>query len=675
MIVSIESKEDLIFPDSCIVWITKINDKLLVNSDAILSPQIEIYPDIRLNGKWVVYDGYKVTEIDENGNKKILKNSIEDKVVRYVYAEDGLIPIYKSFLGFTFGNEKFDEYKSKYGFIMLLNGKRARVILPYGQFVDVEHPKFYKIFRDHVDLIYDNETLIIYRDGRRERYKGEKYLIALTSVGRVFLSPNGRILLDSSAYDLMGICTEDMEFIGETRNGIIISCGNKLKSFYRGGWSYIGSFSYLPVIDADYNHISINDGNVVNVYELDSDKSSKLFNVRALKFKDGKIILISKSGTVFKLSFSKDTDFLKIINDKNSVELPYIIRIDKKIASDFSLSKNLIDVEKVADGDGFVLKLEPFKLSNETEGSITFKEEIFEYQFPLKVFSDLPDIEVESGHIIMAKNGHLKTDPSSNAILKLKMRFKIPSLLRKSILIDVGNKKTKVDLDRSVGELDLSIPFFKLSLDEEVVKISVLRDNRVELKKEFIVKTNLKMMSKNSKKTSYAVIQDMSKRTYKVYNDDLFSWEEFSEEPNIYENIYYAKVGDKLQIEDKIIEVKDGLNQVKVERPNYSRTYFIYGVSNPLRDLKVTLKESDVIFDLVKDEDSVVTVIYGTNYVTTKNNKIKFSIDPAYNTIIIRSYKEGIRFETSYMLVDFFRNCMLKAVVNAKYLAQQLFLE
>ncbi|PVU67994.1 hypothetical protein DDW01_01535, partial [Sulfolobus sp. SCGC AB-777_G05] len=153
-----------------------------------------------------------------------------------------------------------------------------------------------------------------------------------------------------------------------------------------------------------------------------------------------------------------------------------------------------------------------------------------------------------------------------------------------------------------------------------------------------------------------------------VYSNGEFESYELFEKPSFYDNLIMSKVGETVNVDGIKINVKEGLNSVIVKKENEKRTYYIYGVSEPLRGVKVYLKGDELVIHLDKAYPQFpLTIVYGTNYITTLSDTVIFKVDPAYSFIHVLAKIGELRWEYNYKI-----DLLLPVIRNASMIGSKV---
>ncbi|MFP3225674.1 MAG: hypothetical protein RXQ80_01945, partial [Sulfolobaceae archaeon] len=113
MIPIVEQSISLTLPSDTNVWMSRHEGKIVLHSDAVKSPYIEIYPTFIEKGDWILWKDNKVIKLDGNRGE-IIKEYDSKLPLDVVYMNEEILPVYKGLRGIVFNGEKYTSYFSKY---------------------------------------------------------------------------------------------------------------------------------------------------------------------------------------------------------------------------------------------------------------------------------------------------------------------------------------------------------------------------------------------------------------------------------------------------------------------------------------------------------------------------------------------------------------------------------
>ena len=667
MIPIVEQSISLTLPSDTNVWMSRHEGKIVLHSDAVKSPYIEIYPTFIEKGDWILWKDNKVIKLDGN-RREIIKEYDSKLPLDVVYMNEEIMPVYKGLRGIVFNGEKYTSYFSKYGFKVFTNGI-IKIITPEGKEVELDKPIYYRIFNDYVSVVYSDFSLTIGRDGSIKKYKKPAVFLASTSIGDIYQTLNGRIISDSLDYDLLGVCSSDVHFLGESYSGIFISCEGKVKYFYKGGWSYLGQI-YNNLQSSDVNkYLVVLTNDITNVYSYDLKKIYSLKNIRALKLIDYKIVALSRTNRIYIVSPNEDEDLITVQRDT----IGYKIEIRDVIKGEVILGQKVVETRRNYENNKLVIHVEPYLMDgSQVEEIIKVVNEIYEYEYPIKLRSEKLKLSIKDLKLNVAlHNGKYVKDESSNAVLKGTLVFDIPTNLRKMVSIKVRNKEISYELTELTGEINFELPFYKIGDSEEVVQVRIHRGSKVEEVYEFTVKP--KFVEKKGIRTVSTYIEDSKKiRVEKIVNGD-FIWEKREEHPDFYNVLVIGKAGEFVNIEGNNVQVTKGRKEIEIKKSNIKRKYIIYGFENPVKVESAEIVGENLCIYLRKNLNNVVVVgRYGTQITVTDSEKLTFKLEPTYDTVSLLVNLGGIQWNEEYKLLDLFKKVLFKAVKESLMLKEEI---
>ena len=667
MIPIVEQAISLTLPSDINVWMSRHEDKIVLHSDAVKSPYIEIYPNFIEKGDWILWKDNKVIKLDGN-RREIIKEYDSKLPLDVVYMNEEILPVYKGLRGIVFNGEKYTSYFSKYGFKVFTNDI-IKIITPEGKEVELDKPIHYRIFNDYVSVVYSDFSLTIGGDGSIKKYKKPAVFLASTSIGDIYQTLNGRIISDSLDYDLLGVCSSDVHFLGESYSGIFISCEGKVKYFYKGGWSYLGQI-YNNLQSSDVNrYLVVLTNGITNVYSYDLKKIYSLKNIRALKLIEYKIVALSRTNRIYIVSPNEDEGLITVQRDT----VGYKIEIRDMIKGEVILGQKVVEIRRNYENNKLVIYVEPYLMDgSQVEEIIKVVNEIYEYEYPIKLRSEKPKLSIKDLKLNVAlHNGTYVKDKSSNAVLKGTLVFDIPTNLRKMVSIKVRNKEISYELTELTGEINFELPFYKIDDSEEVVQVRIHRGSKAEEVYEFTVKP--KFVEKKGIRTVSIYIEDSKKiRVEKIVNGD-FIWEKREEYPDFYNVLVIGKAGEFVNIEGNNVQVTKGRKEIEIKKSHMKRKYIIYGFENPVKVESAEIVGENLCIYLRKNWNNVVVVgMYGTQITVTDSEKLTFKLEPTYDTVSLLVNLGGIQWNEEYKLLDLFKKVLFKAVKESLMLKEEI---
>lgn len=664
MIPQIVSQFSINLPNDLNYWFYTNGETIRLSSNAIVTPEISLSENgINIKGYWVIKRNFSVIHIDEDNNEKIVYS--DPQALDFVLLGEEVYPILRKNKYIIFNNEKYIDYKHKYSFYVLENKNKIEVIVN-GKLIDLEKPIKYRIYPSFISIVYEDHSVLIDNSGKKERMNKPAFYLGKTSLGDIYQSVAGKIISEQE-YDLLGICTSEAYLIGESSSGIIIACGEKVKNYYKGGWSYISNISNITASFVNYNFVIITDLQT-SVYTGELKKLFDLQNVKSIIANRKYLFVLSNSHKLYLIE-PIEKDLIEVINSNNTLSSPAIIKVSDMW--DIKLGKELIEIEKKSESNYRLLYVEPYRLTQVTS-TITLENELFKYSKNLEVISENLDISLVNAELIKAVNGRIKGSPEFyNSILRLNIKYKIPSRTEKYIKIKVHEKEYKFNIKDTQGEMFISIPLVKFDNNEELVVLQVERKGYIETTKEFLIP--IKIVKENKNYHREEIIENTVRKVIEKSSDSLFEWIKIFEFPLDYENVIIAKARDKVIIEGKEIEVREGKQIIEISKTGYKRIYIVYGIPNPIRNISAKILNNKLYINVDTALRIPITVIYGTQIQTSNGGEYIFELDPAYSSLNIKIYySNDIKWETKYELQDLFRKSIIYSLVSAVKLKEEL---
>ncbi|WP_221288010.1 protein UpsX [Stygiolobus caldivivus] len=647
---------------------SKDQDRVLLYSDTVISPYYQLYPDVTVDGEWVVFEGGKLIRVDNQQRREIIQDYGSKIPIDVIYEDGKFLPVYKGLRGILVNGKKYSDYSTKYGFKVLVNSG-ITLITPEGKVIEKDKPNYYRIFSDYISLVYDNYSLVVDRRGNVKKYNKPAIYLATTSLGDLYQTINGRIIVDSLDYDLLGVCSSDVYYLGESYNGIFISCEGKVKYFYKGGWSYLGQIELNPhSSDVGQNIIALTNS-YTQVYSYNLKKIFSLKNIQLLKIIGNKIVALSRGNKIFIISPHEEEGLISV----SRAEIGYKLFISGYLKGEVHIGSRLVETGRKVENDNLIISIEPSKLDgNYVEDIIKIINEVYEYVYPVRVESEKASIDVKNIRLKMAEgNGRYVYDKESNAVLEGYLNYRIKSNLYKAIVLKARNKEVKYEIAGTDGELRFTLPFYKPDILEETIQIYVQRGSRTEDTYELTVKPDI--LNKKGIMSSSTIIEDSKRiKVRKIINKE-FVWEEREEYPEVYDNLVVGKVGDYVNVEGNTIQVVKGAREVEIKRDNIRRKYVVYGIDNPVNIESIKIVGEDLYVLLRKDFENIpVSGIYGTQMDTTTGNELRFKLDPVYDEVIVITTLGGLKWKNTYKLENVLNNAIKIASCAATKLKEEL---
>jgi len=643
-------------------WFLKENDQIRLLSDAIKNPEIRIDKELKIKGEWIYSKDHHIVRRSEDKEEIIYSNN---NAISFIYLDDHLYPIERRGKNIFFNGEKYTSFQHKFSFSLLENKNRI-LVFTNNKVIELEKPVRYRINPSYVNLVYDNYSIIIDLDGNKSSYKRPDFYLGTSSKGKIFQTLSGKIVTEGE-YELLGVCTSDAYYLGEASIGLVIICNNKLKYYYKGGWAYLSNVSTLTANYVNYNYIITTDV-LTSVYDGNLKKLFDLNNILTVIADRKYIYIVSNSRKIYIIEPSDDYFPIDVIQDSQGI----IIAVDKRAQGVIKLGKGLIKVDETNNEEKDIIRVEPSRLLVSTQSKIEVSNELFTYYKDISIPPLNSELNLIEGYILVTKGGRVKNiNDYYNAILKARIKYSIPTRLASVIKLKILGKEYSLTLNNSKGEISIAIPIVKFNSNEELVLLSLERNGSIEASKEYVIK--VKEIKENKDYKRIERIENVSKKIISRTEDEYFEWVKLEEYQSVYDNVIIAKEGDIVNIEGEKFEVKAGVQKVTIQKDNFSREYFIYGISSPIKGIKALIQADKLILKVDLKYALPITVIYGTQIKTSSNGEFIFNLDPAYSTIIMKTYySENIKWEYKYELAKLIENTITEAEIVSNTLKEQL---
>ena len=574
--------------------------------------------------------------------------------IDFLYIDNNIYPIERKGKNVIFNGEKYSAYYRKFGFSVLENKNKIQIFASNKE-IELEKPTNYRINPLYVNLVYENDSVIIDINGNKFSYNRPDYYLGTSSKGKIFQTLSGKIVTEGE-YDLLGVCTSDAYYLGEASIGLILLCNNKLKYYYNGGWAYLSNTSNLLANYVNHNYIITTDTQT-NVYDGNLKKLFDLNNVLSSIADRKYVYLISNSRKIYMIEPSNDYFPIEVSRDSQGV----IITIDKRAYNSVKFGKGLIKIYESNDGEKYIARVEPSRLSVTTQSKIEVSNELFTYYEDVIIPPIESELSLIEGYILMTRNGRVKgVNEHYNAILKARVKYKIPSKLGSVIKLKILGKEYPFTITSSEGELSINIPIVKFNSNEEVLFLSLERNGFIETSKEYMIK-----VKEIKESTNYRIIKQIENVSRKVITkseDEYFEWVKVEEYQDIYDNVIIAKERSIINIEGERFEVKTGFQKISIQRDKYTREYIVYGLPSPIKNIETVLRNNKLFINVDLAYKLPITVIYGTQIKTGSSGEFVFELDPAYSTIILKAYySNNIKWEFNYKINELIKSALMEA--------------
>ena len=641
-------------------WFVEEDSKIKVMSDAIRQPEIAIDGQVSTKGEWMYKKGYSVIRKDEEKEETLFTNQ---NAVDFVYVGE-IKAIEQQGKNFIYDGEKYQNFTHKYAFFLLESKDKLKIIANNKE-IDIEKPIAYRINQTFLNLVYETQSVVIDYRGNKATINKPAFYLGKSSRGDIFHTIDGKIIVGREE-ELLGICSSEAHYLGEASIGIVIECDNKVKYYFKGGWSLVSGLSSLTASFANYNFVIVTDSESA-VYDGEFHKLFDLKNVHSV-FATRKYIYV--------ISTPRKLYVVEPVENYTPFEMKYdalgvLITMDKKLYETFSLGQGLTKVSEADEGDKVSVVVEASHLSAGVQSRVEVSNELYSYQVPVVLPPRAVDIKLKDS-MILVSDGRVKgKDSFYNSMFLGWIEYKLNSRLKSVVKVKIKDKEFFYTITSPEGELFLEIPLVKYTSDEETVAISVIRNGYIETAKEYLSKA--KSVKRPNEVKKYEEIYNASRRLIEKSEDDYFEWVKMQEYPAPYSNTVIARAGDIIEIDGEKIRVEEGEHTVAVKRENYYREYVVYGVKDPVEGIEATISGNKLVVKLSLSYKIPVTIVYGTQIETSLNGVFQFSLDPFYSTLkVIANYSDKLSWEKEYSIEELKGKAIKKAIENSEKLKDYL---
>ena len=642
-------------------WFVEEGSKIRVMSDAIRQPEIVIDGKVSVKGEWIYKKGYSVIRKNEEGEEEALFSN--QNAVDFVYVDE-IKAVEQIGKTFVYNGEKFEKYTRKYAFSVLENKDKIKVIVNRKE-IDVEKPLAYRINPTFLDLVYEDHSVVIDYQGGKTAESRNFFYLGKSSRGDIFQTLDGKIIVGREE-ELLGICSSEAHYLGEASVGIVIECDNKVKYYFRDGWSLVSGLSSLTASFANYNFVIITDFDST-VYDGEFKKLFSLKNVHAVFATRKYIYVVSMPKKLYIVEPLENYMPFEMKQDNYGI----VITMDKAMYETFSLGQGLVKVSEADEGDRVSVAVEAGHLSAGAQSKVEVSNELYSYQVPVVLPPRSADIKLKDA-VILVSDGRVKgKDSFYNSMLIAFLEYKLNSRLKSVVKVRVMDKEFFYTVSQPEGELILEIPLVKYDLREEQVAFSVIRNGYIETAKEYL--SRARSVRRPSKVEKYEEIYNASRRLIEKSEDDYFEWVKMEEYPAPYNPAVIARAGDVVDVDGEKVKVEEGKHVVAVKRKNYYREYEVYGVPNPVKGVEAEITGNKLVVKLSLAYKVPVTAVYGTQTATSTNGVLSFDLDPFYKTIkVTANYSRELSWEMEYSVEELMDKALKKAVENVEKLRDYL---
>jgi len=650
-------------------WFLNIDNRIRLLSDAIRTPEIYISSKgVEIKGEWIYKSGKSV--IRKEGKREDRTDHSNSNAIGFVYVDDIVKTIESKGKFFIYDDEKYSNYVHDYAFSVLENKSKILIIVN-GKEIEEEKPINYRITPAFINLVYNDKSIVINIDGKRESFNKGMYYLGESTKGKIFQTLSGKILAERDP-NLVGICSSDTYYLGEASEGIVIICGKQVKYHREGAWTELSSVINERASYANFNFVVVTNTDTM-VYNGHFEKIFELSNIHAAIADKKYLYFLTESKRIYVVDATQTSAPFTILKDSAG----FTLTIERALYPFLRLGKGLIEVKEKEEQDKITLRIEPTKLSVPTKSKIEIISDLIKYSKEISIPQSDVELDMINSYISVSEGGRVKgTEGNYNAILKARVKYNIPTKLPVTLKFKIRGKEYSYSLDKTEDDTVFNVPLFKQDTKDEIVVISLERNNYIEISREYTVKTKEVIKDPQDYKT-LEVINNVSRRIVKKSEREDFEWAKISEFQEIYDNVIIAKAGNIVVIEGQKYEVKDGLQKITVSREDekeiYNREYILYGLSDPIENIKAKIAINK-LYLLIKLKYKIpITVIYGTQIKTNSNGKFVFSLDPFYSKIIVKAYySNDIKWEHTFIIKNIMKEAILHALILSTKLKEQL---
>ncbi|MEM3940004.1 MAG: hypothetical protein QXY68_07755, partial [Saccharolobus sp.] len=305
---------------------------------------------------------------------------------------------------------------------------------------------------------------------------------------------------------------------------------------------------------------------------------------------------------------------------------------------------------------------------------ITIGNDFYSIQQEISYESDRPNVEFYNMKLLVSTdNGKLIENPDRNSLLSGNIKYSIPTHLPIKLSINVLDQIYTIQLDKNSSEetIRVSLKLKSINSDKIPVRLDIYAGQRVVDSFEYMVPVAIVQKPKLSYKLEKrTIINNSMVKNVIIRKDDMFQWEEIFEYPLDYQGVIIARVGDIVEIDGEKINVNKGYNYFRITKENYSKEYLILGVVSPINEVNVRVHGDSIIVNANIDADIPFEIFYGTHSyrgISRRNNEIVFPLEPTYNSIKIRAFLHGFKWEVRYNI-----NSLKVSLINAVYNSKQI---
>jgi len=661
---------DTKFPTDLSYWFVREDDRIRIVSNALKTPEIYVSPGkISVIGEWIYRSGNSVVTRDEE--KEDIIDYPTTEAIDFVYVDGVVRSIERKNKNIIYNGEKYSAYTKKYAFSVLEN-KNVDIIFVNGKEIEVEKPVSFRIYPTYVNLVYNDKSVVIDLKGNKTTYNKPEFYLGVSSKGRLFQSLTGKITAERDS-NLMGVCSSEVYYVGEASTGIVIVCDTKAKYYANNGWSFLGNTSNLLGDFANFNYVIITDSQAT-VFNGDFERLFSLNSIHSA-FADRKYIyVITNSRKLYIIEPVENYAPMLMLQDSYGAT----ITVEKTLYPSLKLGKGLVKVSETENGEKVTVRVEPTRLTQGAQSFIEISNDLFTYRKELNIPPAELNLDIEDAVILVSERGRVKGEADYyNALLKAKVKLKAPSKTNLNLKFRVHGKEKTQTITETEEEREFKVPLLKPDKNDEIVVISIERNGYTEVSKEFPVK--IEEVQEKKKSRIVEQIENAKRMIITKSEDEDFEWLRVKEYQDPYDNVIVAKAGEIITIEEQQFgvkhqfEVKAGVQKVTVKREGYKRDFIVYGLENPVKDIKASVVGNSFTVDVALAYKVPVTIIYGTQIQTNTNGKFVFDLDPFYDSIIVKAfYSDKIKWEMEYKTNSLIKEAFKQATSIAENIKEKL---
>ncbi|MFP3218146.1 MAG: hypothetical protein RXQ99_06040 [Acidianus sp.] len=627
----------IFIPEGVNYTLENIDDTIYLKTDSIRQPEIILFPEVNIGKEpWVVQKGNKLIQID--GKEEVLEESHGDFLgVTYISVEgiiEKVLQIRED--EFIFKGNKYNKFLKFFNTYILENNRKMTFIYDNMEIIR-EKPKNYIVNKNGISLVYDGYTEIISKSGSLT-INEEKILLGRYGNRSIFQGIDGKILLDE---DVIGFCENKAELLGVINNGIVISCGDKVKYFSDGIWQEIeiNANPFLSFVNSNFiiltadSYTLVYDKNLFLIYKFLSSGASATT----------RYIVLFRNPFVGVVDSLDDEDVIRTEKNVLDTSSPIKILIRKNYDIEY---QNVIEVNRRdINSKYYEVEVEP-KLLGDYEAKFKLISPFFSLNANIPIISEKPRIYAK-GSIIRTNGEVLGTKMNSyiNLTINTKIITNIPYVIRirfRDKLFDFTFNEKEVN-----KELKIPINIFDKKDSNEIIKIEIIRNNVIQSSMEFLVPI--------------------------IFVEPPKEWKsKIVDRGDYIEKILYARKGDiswtriyHYPKHKKAILIKENSKEgIKI-----SGGEVIVNLENPIENLYYTINYPYLVLIPEMKYYYPIEVFYGTHSYRGLPEKITFPLDPAYDEVFIRIYIGDKTVKRTYKIP---KEVYFKVAANSKNKLEEL---